>query len=175
MSLLVTLGLGRRNKWERPTLLDHLFTSPLQALISQFYAFVLFLRGRPFLPPRDKPAIRVVCISDTHDQTTAVPDGDLLIHAGDLTNAGTIDDLQRQIDWLDALPHRHKVIVCGNHDSYFDVTARSQADRDSGRSLDLKSIHYLERKSVTLEFAGRRRLKVYGAPDLPVCGEANFA
>lgn len=32
---------------------------------------------------------RFVCISDTHNYTFKLPRGDVLIHAGDLTNQGT--------------------------------------------------------------------------------------
>lgn len=32
---------------------------------------------------------RIVCISDTHNCTVKLPPGDILIHAGDLTNKGS--------------------------------------------------------------------------------------
>lgn len=175
MGLLQVLKLRRSNDWEKPTLLDEFLASPLQALVLRIFHIILFLRGRPFRPPRDRPAIRVVCISDTHDHIVPVPDGDLLIHAGDLTNAGTVDDIQKQVDWLASLPHRHKVLVCGNHDSWFDELARRPEDKASGRKVELKGIHYLERQSVTLEFKGARRLNIWGAPDIPKCGGSDFA
>ncbi|KDN61177.1 putative calcineurin-like phosphoesterase [Colletotrichum sublineola] len=174
MGLLTAIGLRRNNDWEPPTLLDSLLISPLYLIITIIYRIALFLRGRPFVPPRDKPAIRIVCISDTHDHTNvAIPNGDLLIHAGDLTNAGTADDIQAQLDWLAAQPHPHKIVVCGNHDSYFDPSARLTEDR--GRTLDFKGIHYLVRDSVTLEFKGGRHLKIFGAPDIPACGGSEMA
>ncbi|KAH8889663.1 calcineurin-like phosphoesterase [Thozetella sp. PMI_491] len=175
MGLLVWFGLRRPNIWERRTLLDKFLESPLQWLVFTFFQLVLFLRGRPFRPPRDKPPIRVVCLSDTHDGTVAVPDGDLLIHAGDLTNPGTAADIQRQVDWLDSLPHQHKVFVCGNHDSWFDPTARVPEDRKTGAEVNLKGLKYLENSAVTLEFRGGRKLNVFGNPALPRCGGDNFA
>ncbi len=45
--------------------------------------------------------VRFVLLSDTHSQTTPVPDGDVLLHAGDLTTLGEADDLERQIAWLE--------------------------------------------------------------------------
>ncbi|KZL70243.1 calcineurin-like phosphoesterase [Colletotrichum tofieldiae] len=174
MTLLTALGLRRKNDWEPPTLLDSLLISPLHFIVTVIYSITLFLRGRPFIPPRDKPAIRIVCISDTHDHTNvAIPDGDLLIHAGDLTNAGTAADIQAQLDWLASQPHQHKVLVCGNHDSYFDPSARLPGDR--GKTLDFKGIRYLVRDAVTLEFKGGRHLKIYGAPDIPACGGSEMA
>ncbi len=175
MGLLETLGLRRDNIWEKRTALDSFLESPLNWLIVRIFHLILFLRGRPFRPPRDKPPIRVVCLSDTHDHTIAVPDGDLLIHAGDLTNDGTVTDIQRQIDWLDSLPHTHKVFVCGNHDSWFDPSSRRREDAESGAKPDFKSLHYLENSAVTLDFRGGRKLNVFGSPSLPVCGGSNFA
>jgi hypothetical protein len=179
MALLTTLGLRRPNIWERPTVLDHLLTSPLRWLAALLYRLLLALRGRPFRAPRRDP-IRVVCLSDTHDQApAAVPPGDLLIHCGDLTNPGTAADIQRQVDWLVRLPHRHKVLVAGNHDSWFDPAARkvicARGLEEEGAVVDLKGLTYLENTAVTLEFDGGRQLNLFGGPALPACGGDDFA
>lgn len=176
MGLLQWLGLRRPNMWESPTLLDHLLESPLRFVLSLVYHLLLLLRGRPFSPPKHKQPIRLVCLSDTHDLIVPdVPDGDLLVHCGDLTNAGTADDIQQQIDWLDSLPHRHKVVIAGNHDSWFDVRSRTAKDKKEGRRVDFRGLHFLQDSSVTLAFGDGRRLKLYGAADLPACGGDNFA
>ena len=127
----------------------HVFTrllaSPLTFFLHPLHIFLLRLRGTPHFPPPDKQPIRVVCISDTHTlEWIDVPDGDLLIHAGDLTNDGSVRDIQRAIDWLKTLPHRHKVVIAGNHDSYFDIRSRREEDRDkslSSISASTASIH----------------------------------
>lgn len=69
--------------------------------------------------------MRIVCLSDTHcfGPRIAVPDGDLLLHAGDHTFHGTELETRRALDWLASLPHRHKVFIAGNHDFYFDRSA----------------------------------------------------
>jgi hypothetical protein len=36
---------------------------------------------------------RIVCISDTHNSTVKLPKGDVLIHAGDLTNQGSYSEV----------------------------------------------------------------------------------
>lgn len=36
---------------------------------------------------------RIVCISDTHNCTVKLPAGDVLIHAGDLTNQGSFSEV----------------------------------------------------------------------------------
>ena len=59
---------------------------------------------------------RFVCLSDTHDRTFEVPPGDVLIHAGDLTETGGIAALQKTMHWIYDMPHRFKLIIAGNHD-----------------------------------------------------------
>ena len=69
------------------------------------------------------PRIRVVCIGDTHGQhgKLIVPDGEVLIRAGDFMTFG---DGPKEIvefnQWLGRQPHRHKVVIAGNHDSMFE-------------------------------------------------------
>ena len=63
----------------------------------------------------------VVCISDTHNshRDIKVPDGDILIHAGDVSWQGE-REIYKDIDaWFATLPHRYKIIVAGNHDFDF--------------------------------------------------------
>jgi Icc-related predicted phosphoesterase len=46
----------------------------------------------------------------------AVPDGDVLIHAGDCLGVGTLAELQDLDNWFSEQPHRHKILIAGNHD-----------------------------------------------------------
>jgi hypothetical protein len=52
---------------------------------------------------------RFVCLSDTHSKTFAVPTGDVLLHAGDLSSWGTVKQLKVTVDWLLSLPHPVKM------------------------------------------------------------------
>lgn len=63
----------------------------------------------------------IVCISDTHNQLGRfnVPDGDVLIHAGDLTGLGTAKELFNQFALLAAMPHEQIMFTPGNHDWVF--------------------------------------------------------
>jgi predicted phosphohydrolase len=54
-----------------------------------------------------------------HADLVAIPDGDVFIHAGDLCRGGRLEELRSAAAWLRALPHRHKVVVAGNHDWCF--------------------------------------------------------
>lgn len=62
--------------------------------------------------------MRIVCVSDTHNKLDRiqVPDGDILIHAGDLTRKGHMQEIARAARHLALLPHKHKVVIAGNHD-----------------------------------------------------------
>ena len=66
--------------------------------------------------------IKFVCVSDTHNLTNKiqVPEGDVLIHAGDFTNSGKPDEVEWFNKWLGNLPHKHKIVIAGNHDITFD-------------------------------------------------------
>lgn len=174
MGLLKWVGLRRSNQFDRLTLLDHLLLSPLTFIFAHLYRIFLFLRGAPFVPPRNKEPVRVVCISDTHDHTVEVPEGDILVHAGDLTNDGTAADIQKQLDWLKTLPHSVKIVIAGNHDSYFDASSRCEDDIRTKAKLDYGDIHYLEGSQTVADVHGRK-ISIFGAPYIPECGPSNFA
>jgi predicted phosphohydrolase len=67
--------------------------------------------------------VRIICISDTHGQHAGlrVPDGDILIHAGDFMTYG---NAPREIidfnTWLARQPPAHKIVIAGNHDRLFE-------------------------------------------------------
>lgn len=102
--------------------------------------------------------MRVVCISDTHFrhwQMKAVPEGDLLIHAGDITRQGALDDVQSFNEWLGTLPYRHKVCICGNHDFCFE------RQPEQARRLITNAV-YLQDEAIVIE-----GFKIYGSPWQP--------
>jgi Icc-related predicted phosphoesterase len=63
--------------------------------------------------------MRIVAMSDTHGhhRELDVPDGDVLVHAGDFL-LDSLDNVMFDdfIKWFEAQPHRHKLLVPGNHD-----------------------------------------------------------
>ncbi|CAJ1351104.1 unnamed protein product [Effrenium voratum] len=66
--------------------------------------------------------LRCVAISDTHmlHDSLEMPAGDGLIHCGDFTNDGTLEECRHFCSWAAALRFRHKLLVCGNHDLPLD-------------------------------------------------------
>lgn len=67
--------------------------------------------------------MRIVCISDTHNQhgRIVLPEGDVLIHAGDATGRGTRGEVLDFLNWLGSRKgYRAKIYVPGNHDFYVE-------------------------------------------------------
>jgi predicted MPP superfamily phosphohydrolase len=125
--------------------------------------------------------ITVVCISNTHCTQPLVPAGDVLLHVGDLTNYGTFEELQAQLNWLDTLPHRYKVAIGGNHDRLLDPSyvRRFQDHVYEGEGtartdLQWHDVIYLNNSSTRLDFPHGRSLNIYGSPMTEQCGTFAF-
>lgn len=102
---------------------------------------------------------RIVCISDTHNRhdEVFVPEGDILIHAGDATIRGTEQEAENFLSWFSALPHKHKIFVAGNHDWLYEVSNKR------ARFLTANfNINYLQDSAIEIE-----NLKIYGSPWQP--------
>jgi Icc-related predicted phosphoesterase len=102
-------------------------------------------------------SLRIVALSDTHGlhRQVDVPPGDILIHAGDITRHGEMAELSEINEWLGSLPHRHKVVIAGNHDWCFEQPGRIAATL-------LYNAIYLQDEAVTLE-----GIAFYGSPWTP--------
>lgn len=101
--------------------------------------------------------LKCIAISDTHGmyRDLELPDGDVLIHAGDITRHGKLSELKDFNEWLDEQPHQHKIIIAGNHDWCFE-----RLKKDSLKILT--NAVYLEDQSLTI--AGHT---FYGSPWQP--------
>jgi len=68
--------------------------------------------------PKAPDTCRFVCVSDTHARhdRMIMPEGDVLLHAGDFSSIGLMNDITRFSEWLRDLPYQHKVVIAGNHD-----------------------------------------------------------
>lgn len=64
----------------------------------------------------------IVTISDTHGRHREidVPDGDVIIHAGDFSSRGLKHEIEDFLDWFGDLPHTWKILIAGNHDKGTD-------------------------------------------------------
>lgn len=93
-------------------------------------------------------------------------------------DVGSIQEIQAQLNWLKSLPHKQKIVVAGNHDTYLDPRSRiTLSEKHREGILDWGDLHYLQHASVRLSFPerGGRSLSVYGAPQIPACGGKEFA
>ena len=63
--------------------------------------------------------MRILHLSDTHGlhhQIHDLPEADVIVHSGDISNNGTEDEVLDFLNWYIELPYPHKIFVTGNHD-----------------------------------------------------------
>ena len=102
--------------------------------------------------------MRICAISDVHEKQNdmdKLPDGDLLVSAGDETLSGNMDRFKEFVDWFASQPHKHKVFVAGNHSknlSNYNREGSINIIRDAG-------IIYLEHEATVID-----GLKIFGSP-----------
>ncbi len=102
--------------------------------------------------------MKYVAISDTHGQHQRfdIPSGDVFIHAGDFSNHGSESEIIGFMQWVEQLPHAHKILVAGNHDIGFEREAILY------ESLVPAGVIYLKDQSLQLG-----ETEIYGSPWTP--------
>ena len=92
--------------------------------------------------------MKIVCISDTHvqHQGLKLPEGDVIVHCGDFTGRGQLNQVVNFLEWYKNLPFNHKIFIAGNHDLSFDF------DREAVKYLldGYKDLIYLENTGVEI-------------------------
>lgn len=105
--------------------------------------------------------MKIVAISDTHliheTKKIPIPDGDVLVHAGDATWYGEFDEIEKFARWFGSQPHEYKLFVAGNHDWLFQK--RPQVARGI---MAAHGIIYLEDLGYTVN-----GVRFYGSPWQP--------
>jgi len=104
--------------------------------------------------------VKIVVVSDTHNQLgkMTIPNGDILIHCGDFSNYKTsLKDIVEFNNILGTLPHKHKIVVGGNHDNSLSAIA---TEKDLQAALP--NCIYLCDSGVTVN-----NIKIWGAPWTP--------
>jgi Icc-related predicted phosphoesterase len=101
--------------------------------------------------------MKMVVISDTHGmhRQLALPSGDVLIHAGDITRWGSQEETMDFLRWFSEQPFAFKVFIAGNHDFYLERI-------ESPESIIPESVIYLNDSAVTI-----RGLHFWGSPVQP--------
>jgi len=102
-------------------------------------------------------SLRIVAVADTHGHHNdlTIPDGDIFIHAGDISAYGRETDLADFNDFLGGLPHRIKIVIAGNHDFCFERDPQGIADI-------LTNCIYLQDDSCVVD-----GIRFYGSPWQP--------
>ena len=108
--------------------------------------------------------MRLVLISDTHGlhPTQELPEGDVLVHAGDFCNGGSFQDCVEYCIWLKNHIDKYKVVVqiAGNHD--FCTQNKPEEVKKEFKNWFSDKLVYLCDEA--FEFSG---LKFYGSPWQP--------
>jgi Icc-related predicted phosphoesterase len=109
--------------------------------------------------------MKITFISDTHGLHShytskaygnLLGEGDILVHAGDISNIGKESEIKNFLDWFSNTDYTHKVFIAGNHDwGFTKIDDIDQEYKDKG-------VVYLCDSSVTIE-----GLKFYGTPWQP--------
>lgn len=105
--------------------------------------------------------MRLVCISDTHGRhknIESLPDGDVLISAGDFTRGESRTDIRRFAAWMEKQPHKYKIIIAGNHERLFE----NRPDIAMAQLSYYPEVIYLQDTAIELD-----GVKFYGSPWQP--------
>jgi len=97
--------------------------------------------------------MKIIVISDTHNRIIKeeIPDGDMLIHCGDVSIWGTEKELDYHLSTMNNLSHKYKIWIAGNHDRLIES--------NNELKTKYKNLIYLEDSLVEIE-----GLKIYGTP-----------
>jgi len=63
--------------------------------------------------------MKILHLSDTHGKHHLLKDlplADIIVHSGDVSFAGSENEVMNFIEWFGALPYKYKIFVAGNHD-----------------------------------------------------------
>lgn len=107
--------------------------------------------------------MKIAIISDTHTlhhKMLPLPESDVLIHCGDFSSTGKLDQVKDFASWFGRQNAKHKIIIAGNHDLTLE---KNHGDREKVLKLFLEnSITYIQDSEITFD-----GVKFYGSPWQP--------
>lgn len=106
--------------------------------------------------------MKLVFLSDTHNlhDQILVPNGDALFHSGDFSVYGNEAEAVNFARWFRNQPHKHKVVIAGNHDK-FAVNNYTLLKEALG-----PDVTYLDNQGAIIE-----GLVIWGSPWTPTFGQ----
>lgn len=110
--------------------------------------------------------MKIVAISDTHGKhrNLVLPEGDILIHAGDVSSMGKESEIKDFLNWFSKTDFTYKIMIAGNHDFYFEKIG------DNAKVLEElipANVIYLNDSGVEIENLGQKTLRIWGSPIQP--------
>lgn len=105
--------------------------------------------------------MKLVCISDTHGAhgMLKMPEGDILIHSGDFSAHGTLNDVKKFTEWMGSQNYEFKIAIAGNHDIALEDNTTSNLAK---KMFDDNGIIYLKDSGVEID-----KIKFWGSPWTP--------
>lgn len=103
--------------------------------------------------------MKFVTISDSHGQhgKLQLPKGDVIIHAGDISQRGEENEIHDFLNWFTHLDFKYKIFIACNHDFYFE-----QKSEEEIKKIIPDNIIYLCDSGITVN-----NIKIWGSPITP--------
>ena len=103
--------------------------------------------------------MNITVIADTHSlhHNLKLEAGEMLIHAGDITEYGTEEEVIDFIKWFAKQPFKYKIFVAGNHDLFLESFSKKALQK-----LLPDNVICLQNSGVTIE-----GINIWGSPVSP--------
>ena len=121
--------------------------------------------------------MRILCLSDTHGYHERLPIDetvDVVVHTGDFSNSygkNNIYETEEFLSWFNSLNVKYKILVSGNHDTYFEELSKKggiNAVKDY-LSLDYPNVIYLQDSGISIN-----GINFYGTPWCSIYNDWSF-
>lgn len=101
----------------------------------------------------------ITFVADTHGlhHELKLEPGTLLIHAGDITEYGTEEEVTDFLEWFALQPFTYKVFIAGNHDLFLEECTTAKI-----KKMLPKGVTYLNNSAANIN-----GVKIYGTPITP--------
>ena len=114
--------------------------------------------------------IRIIAISDTHNGYNKLTqqlidlyqsENDILVHCGDMTERGSVDELNNINSWFGELPYKYKIAISGNMDGI-----GLDKQHIDGYKIFTNAV-YLQHQSLEIPDLGSNGFKIFASPYTP--------